>query len=100
AAAHHAVRGAARRGLTAAQRARARLAALDDFAAHGYVACTSGAGPDISGLDDFTELLGTDHPVQVRGYWGQAARRGEEAAELLAETGADALGGDLFVDGS
>ncbi|KHJ71498.1 MULTISPECIES: amidohydrolase [Rhodococcus] len=100
AAAHHAVRGAARRGLTAAQRARARLAALDDFAAHGYVAVHECAGPDISGLDDFTELLGTDHPVQVRGYWGQAVRTGEEAAELLAETGADALGGDLFVDGS
>ncbi len=100
AAAHHAVRGAARRGLTAAQRARARLAALDDVAAHGHVAVHECAGPDISGLDDFTELLGTDHPVEVRGYWGQAVRSAEDAVELLAATGAHALGGDLFVDGS
>jgi len=99
-AAHHAVRAAARSRLTAAQRARARLAALDDLAAQGIVAVHECGGPEISGLDDFTELLGTDHPVEVRGYWGQAVGSAAEATELLAATGAHALGGDLFVDGS
>jgi len=100
AAAHHAVRAAARTGLTAAQRAEARHAALDDFAAHGIVAVHECGGPDISGRDDFTELLATDHPVEVRGYWGQAVRTADDATALLAATGAHALGGDLFVDGA
>ncbi|MCK8675470.1 amidohydrolase family protein, partial [Rhodococcus sp. HM1] len=100
AAAHHAVRAAARARLTAAQRARAQAAALDDYAAAGIVAVHECGGPDISGRDDFTELLGTDHPVQVRGYWGEAVGTAEQAAELLAATGAHALGGDLFVDGA
>lgn len=98
--AHHAVRAAARAALSAPQRARARLAALDELAAHGIVAAHECGGPDISGLDDFTELLALDHPVQVRGYWGQAVRTADEAAAVLTETGAHALGGDLFVDGS
>lgn len=100
AAAHHAVRAAARTGLSPAQRVRARRAALDDFAAHGIVAVHECGGPDIAGRDDFTELLATDHPVEVRGYWGQAVRTTEEATDLLAATGAHALGGDLFVDGA
>ena len=100
AAAHHAVRGAARALLTPAQRARARAAALDDYAAHGIVAVHECGGPDISGRDDFTELLGTDHGVQVRGYWGEAVATAEQAGALLAVTGAHGLGGDLFVDGA
>ncbi|MFZ3395222.1 amidohydrolase family protein [Rhodococcus sp. 7Tela_A2] len=74
--------------------------ALDDFAAHGIVAVHECGGPDISGRDDFTELLATDHPVEVRGYWGQAVRTADDATALLAATGAHALGGDLFVDGA
>ncbi|NKS90206.1 hypothetical protein GS831_15285, partial [Rhodococcus hoagii] len=37
---------------------------------------------------------------RVRGYWGEAVTTAEEATELLAHTGAHALGGDLFVDGA
>ncbi|WP_226438054.1 MULTISPECIES: amidohydrolase [Rhodococcus] len=100
AAAHHAVRAAARAGLSAGQRAAARTAALDDMAAHGIVAVHECGGPDIAGLDDFTELLRVDHPVEVRGYWGQAVSSAEDAAAVLAATGAHGLGGDLFVDGA
>lgn len=99
-AAHHAVRAAARGMLTPAQRARARAAALDDYAAHGIVAVHECGGPDITGRADFTELLGADHAVQVRGYWGEAVTTAAQAAELLAATGAHGLGGDLFVDGA
>ncbi|MEE2035534.1 amidohydrolase family protein, partial [Rhodococcus chondri] len=99
-AAHHAVRAAARAGLTVAHRARVRAAALDDFAAHGVVAVHECGGPDIAGRDDFTELLGTDHPVEVRGYWGQPVADAAAATALREATGAHALGGDLFVDGS
>ncbi|WP_305091422.1 amidohydrolase [Prescottella sp. R16] len=98
--AHHLVRSSARALLTAGQRATARRAALDHVAAHGIVAVHECGGPDIAGLDDFRELLATDHGVQVRGYWGQAVDSPEAATELLAVTGAHGLGGDLFVDGA
>ncbi|MDV6292141.1 amidohydrolase [Rhodococcus aetherivorans] len=100
AAAHHTVRAAARALLTPAQRARARAAALDDYAAHGIVAVHECGGPDIAGRDDFAELLATDHAVQVRGYWGEAVTTADQARALLAATGGHALGGDLFVDGA
>ncbi|MGN5240310.1 amidohydrolase [Rhodococcus sp. SJ-3] len=100
AAAHHAVRAAAHAALTPQQRAAARAAALDDAAAHGIVAVHECGGPDIFGVDDFTELLALDHPVQVRGYWGQAVTTEGQARAVLADTGAHALGGDLFVDGA
>ncbi len=97
---HHRIRAAARALLTVDQRARARTAALDRAAALGIVAVHECSGPDIAGRTDLTELLATEHGVQVRAYWGQAATSADEATALLADTGAHALGGDLFVDGS
>ncbi|QCQ91113.1 amidohydrolase [Rhodococcus sp. SGAir0479] len=98
--AHHLVRAQARGLLTAAQRATARTAALDHAAAHGVVAVHECGGPDIGGLDDFRELLALAHGVEVRGYWGEAVTSPEAATDLLARTGAHALGGDLFIDGA
>lgn len=98
--AHHGVRSAARALIDADKRAKAQLAALDHLAAQGIVAIHECGGPQISGLDDFRELLATDHPVEVRGYWGQKVTSVTHAQTLLAETGAHGLGGDLFVDGA
>ncbi|MGB6182635.1 MAG: amidohydrolase family protein, partial [Rhodococcus sp. (in: high G+C Gram-positive bacteria)] len=98
--AHHAARHAALELLSPAGRHRARVAALDHAAAHGVVAVHECAGPDISGRADLAELLAVDHGVEVRGYWGEAVTTPEAAQELLEVTGAHALGGDLFVDGS
>lgn len=98
--AHHAARAVARSLLTADQRSAARSAALDAIAARGVVGVHECGGPDISGLDDFRELLSTAHGVEIRGYWGEAVADAGEARELLQSTGAHALGGDLFIDGS
>ncbi|MGC4963535.1 amidohydrolase [Gordonia sp. DT218] len=98
--AHHLVRGAARQLVTAAQRTRAQRRALDTAAAHGVIAVHENGGPDISGLDDFLALADLDHPVEVRRYWGQAVQSAEHARELLAISHADALAGDLFIDGA
>lgn len=101
--AHHLVRAAARGLLTAGQRAEARTAALAAAAAAGIVAVHECAGPDIAGLDDWLELraLSEHRPgVEVIGYWGEQVGSGAQARELIAETGARGLGGDLFVDGS
>ncbi|GGK36831.1 amidohydrolase [Nocardia camponoti] len=98
--AHHRVRRVALDSLTPAQRATARTAALDHAASKGIVAVHENAGPDISGRADLAELLAFDHGVAVRTYWGQAVRTADEARALIAELGVDALGGDLFVDGS
>lgn len=98
--AHHLVRDRARALLTETQRASARRAALDHCAARGVVAVHECGGPAIGGLTDFRELLALTHGVEVRGYWGEAVTTAEEATELLAHTGAHALGGDLFVDGA
>ncbi len=98
--AHHHVRRAARRLLTAAQRARARHAALDAAAALGIVAVHECAGPDIGGLDDWHELRAHEHGVEVIGYWGEHVSTASDAAELIATTQARGLAGDLFVDGA
>ncbi|WP_067856509.1 amidohydrolase [Nocardia shimofusensis] len=98
--AHHLVRAAALAGLDRARRDRARRAALDAAAAHGIVAVHECAGPEIAGPDDLRELLDFEHGVAVRAYWGEAVRTAGQARELLVATGAHALGGDLFVDGS
>ena len=100
AAAHHRVRAAARALLSAAQRAEARTAALDAFAAAGVVAVHECAGPDIGGLDDWRELRTTPHGVEVTGYWGEAVTTAAEAQSLIETTGASGLAGDLFVDGA
>lgn len=51
-------------------------------------------------MEDFRELLATEHGVQVTGYWGEPARDPDHASELVAATGAAGLAGDLFVDGA
>jgi predicted amidohydrolase YtcJ len=98
--AHHRVRAAARELLSPAQRHAARTTALDAFAAAGIVAVHECAGPDIGGLTDWHELRATEHGVEVVGYWGQAVGTAQQARDLIAETGAAGLAGDLFVDGA
>lgn len=98
--AHHMVRAAARNRLIPDQLARARLAALDLAAANGIVAVHECAGPDIGGLDDWTELWGTHHGVEIVGYWGEAVTERGQAETLVEMTGATGLAGDLFVDGA
>lgn len=98
--AHHLVRDTARAGLGPDQRATAQRALLDHAAAHGVVGVHECGGAEIGGLTDFRELVQFDHGVQVRGYWGEAVASVEQARDVLARTGAHALGGDLFVDGS
>jgi predicted amidohydrolase YtcJ len=98
--AHHLVRAAARAHLTPRQRHRARIAALDAAAAFGIVAVHECAGPAIGGLEDWLELRGLDHGVEVVGYWGEAVPSGEQARQLMDATGARGLAGDLFVDGA
>jgi predicted amidohydrolase YtcJ len=98
--AHHRVRAAARDRLTTEQRRSARIAALDCAAASGIVAVHECAGPDIGGLDDWLELRGTDHGVEITGYWGQAVTSAAQAKAVLERTGAHGLAGDLFVDGA
>lgn len=98
--AHHLVRGAARALLSTDQRRRAQLRALDHAASVGVVAVHENGGPDISGSADFVAIADLDHPVAVRRYWGQAVAGPDDAAALMRELRADALGGDLFVDGA
>ena len=98
--AHHLVRAAVREQLTADQRQHARRAALDSAAAFGIVAVHECAGPNIGGLDDWQEIRGVEHGVEVVGYWGESVTSAQEARELIDATGADGLAGDLFVDGA
>ncbi|MGV0837911.1 amidohydrolase [Mycolicibacterium thermoresistibile] len=98
--AHHAVRAAARAGLTAEQCHTARTAALRHAAEHGIVAVHECAGPQIGGLDDWLALQDLDLGVEIVGYWGEPVRTAGEATDLIAATGAHGLAGDLFVDGA
>lgn len=98
--AHHLARAAARDRLTPAQRRDARLAALDAAAALGIAAVHECAGPDIGGIDDWTEVRDTDHGVEIVGYWGQQVSSAGAARDLIDRTGARGLAGDLFVDGA
>jgi predicted amidohydrolase YtcJ len=98
--AHHLVRAAARDRLTPGQRRQARLAALDAAAAFGIAAVHECAGPDIGGMDDWTEVRDTDHGVEVIGYWGEPVTTADAARDLIERTGARGLAGDLFVDGA
>ncbi|MEH3140024.1 MAG: amidohydrolase family protein [Mycobacterium kyogaense] len=98
--AHHRVRRVAREHLSAIQRDDARRATLDLAASRGIVAVHECAGPDIGGLDDWRELRALEHGVDVVGYWGEAIDSADAARALIAETGAQGLAGDLFVDGA
>jgi len=98
--AHHLVRAAARDRLTRGQRREARLAALDAVAAFGIAAVHECAGPDIGGIDDWTEVRDTNHGVEIIGYWGEHVTTADAARDLIDRTGAHGLAGDLFVDGA
>ncbi|WP_018179286.1 amidohydrolase [Jongsikchunia kroppenstedtii] len=98
--AHHAVRAAARGLLDPVARQAAQAAACRQALANGIVAVHENGGPDIGGLDDFRALADLDTPLMIRRYWGEAVTDADAATALLASAGADALGGDLFIDGS
>ncbi|MBC6450660.1 amidohydrolase [Actinokineospora xionganensis] len=93
--AHHRVRRAALAAITPAQRAEAQTAFLLHAAEMGIASVHECAGPDISGTDDFADLLARTDGPEVVGYWGE---RG--SADLAARLGARGLAGDLFVDGA
>ncbi|MDB1088870.1 amidohydrolase family protein [Streptomyces sp. ACA25] len=101
-AAHHAVRRAAQATVTAAQRRAAQRAALRRAAELGIGAVHECAGPDISGENDFTELLGlaAEEPgPRVFGYWAELLTDARQAGRIR-ELGAVGAAGDLFADGS
>lgn len=98
--AHHLARAAARYLLTDVQLADARGVALQAIAAAGVVAVHECAGPEIGGLDDWLRLRALEHGVEVIGYWGEAVATPAQARDLVTETGARGLAGDLFVDGA
>lgn len=98
--AHHRVRAAAQASLDDDRRAAALHRALDHCAAQGIVAVHENGGPEIGGLTDFRAIGQLSHSVQVRRLWGEAVTSVEQAHELLSHTGADALAGDLFIDGA
>ena len=98
--AHHAVRAAARGLLSDDQRSAAQRAFLQHCAANGIVEVHECAGADPAARADLTALLAGSGPVSVLGYLGEAVDDPAAAAELLAASGAHALGGDLSVDGA
>ncbi len=98
--AHHHARRAARESITPGQRREAQQTFLVDAAARGIAVVHECAGPDVSGIDDLTDLLAVDHGVEVVGYWGQAVSTAAQARELLEATGTHGLAGDLFCDGA
>jgi len=98
--AHHAVRAYARQQLADRQRVAAQRAFLRSAASNGIVEVHECAQGDVTGRDDLAGLLAIDGALRVRGYLATAITDPEQAAELLAATGAHALGGDLTVDGA
>lgn len=97
---HHEARRLARAMLSDADRSTAQRAFLDHVASRGIIEVHECAFADPQALADLAGLLALDTPVAVRAYLGQAVTDPVEAAELLARTGAHALGGDLSVDGA
>ncbi|MFF0077826.1 amidohydrolase [Streptomyces sp. NPDC005494] len=100
--AHHAVRAAAHRAGTPAQRTEAQRAALARAASLGIGTVHECAGPEISDEDDFTgllELAAREPGPRVFGYWAQHIED-EKGARRVRELGAIGAAGDLFVDGS
>ncbi|MBM9465898.1 amidohydrolase [Nakamurella leprariae] len=100
---HQRVRATAKGLLGADRRARAQQAFLRHAAAAGIVEVHEAAIGDPAGEADLAALLTTrDRPgaVRVRGYLAALVGDEDEARAVLARTGADALGGDLAVDGS
>lgn len=100
--AHHAVRAAAHRAVTPAQRAEAQRATLAHAASLGIGTVHECAGPEISDEEDFTGLLelASQRPgPRVFGYWAERVDDAKGAARVR-ELGAIGAAGDLFVDGS
>ncbi len=90
--AHHHVRRAAHASITPDQRTAAQVAFLRHAAAMGVACVHECGGPDISGAEDFAELLSRSGDLpQVVGYWGAFG-------DLPA--GGHGRAGDLFVDGA
>ncbi len=98
--AHHAVRAAARGLLSDDQRSAAQQAFLQHCAGRGIVEVHECAGADPAARADLAALLARSGPVPVLGYLGEAVEDPLAAVELLAASGAHALGGDLSVDGA
>ena len=99
-AAHAAVRGFIRGALPTDQRRAAHLAFLSAASAQGIVEVHECAAADDTGRADLDALLALDGPIPVRGYLAAAVTEPQRALSLLAETGAQALGGDLVIDGA
>jgi predicted amidohydrolase YtcJ len=96
--AHHLLRAAAYDRISASQRTDAQRAARRRAAELGVGALHECGGPQISGEDDFTGLLGlaaAEPGPYVFGYWGELTDP-LKAAHL----GAVGAGGDLFIDGA
>ncbi|MCT2581669.1 amidohydrolase [Actinophytocola gossypii] len=89
--AHHHVRRAARASIAPGQRRAAQHAFLRHAASMGVACVHECGGPDISGREDFDDLLTLDTGVEIVGYWGERGVR---------VPGARGLAGDLFVDGA
>jgi len=98
--AHHAARSRAKALLGETARAAAQQAFLRHCAQRGIVEVHECAAADDQGRADLVGLLALESPLSVLGYLGAAVDDPELAVDLLAETGAVALGGDLVVDGA
>ncbi|MPQ99662.1 amidohydrolase family protein [Modestobacter sp. I12A-02628] len=99
--AHHAVRQAAFALVDPLQRRRAQQATLMAAAGLGIGSLHEMAGPEVSGLDDLTDLLAlaAEQPgPRVSGYWGELAERG--GLDVVRRLGLAGAGGDLFCDGA
>lgn len=99
-AAHHRVRNAAKELLGSAQRRGAQSAFLDHAVRQGIVQVHECAQGDPAGLADVADLRQVVSPVQVLVYLAALVDDPQAARELMAVSGAHALGGDLSVDGA
>src|SRR3954453_11563865 len=96
--AHHAVRKVALESVNPEQRREAQRRCLKHAASLGIGSIHELGGPDISGSEDFVDLLtniAPDSGLDVVGYWGEGG--GPTIARALGARGA---GGDHFVDGA
>ncbi|MCX9192178.1 amidohydrolase [Carbonactinospora thermoautotrophica] len=96
--AHHIARRVARDAITPGQRRVLQRAALRRAAELGIGALHECGGPEISGEDDFTDLLrlAVEEPgPEVYGLWGELG-----AVDKAERLGAHAVAGDLCCDGA
>ena len=96
-------RGPSRCPATALGRQRTRRAAgvpATRRRPRGSSRCTSAARATRSGRADLAALLALDGPVRSAATSPSAVSDPDQARQLLAQTGAHALGGDLTVDGA